>query len=1312
MKSNNLLQSLQVILIYFFFFFLPAFTFAQTPDSFEDDDTFEQAKYIVIDASAQPHNFHDSGDEDWIKFYGISGFTYEISAENPGTYCNVVIELYDSDHNEIMKENFGIAGEIEQMIWKCLQDAFYYVKYSNCDPDPKKSCDLGIYGENITYGIGIIGVIGPSSSMFTSVSLIDAGTGSQIQNSAIAMILYDSKVTALYNPTNNTYTMSHPQALSLCIIKIEAPGYQPYEGIVLLSGTSQEIRMIPIIPDAVPAPVVESPVFSEILPSFNTIIISCPTSDAVIHYTADNSEPSESSACYIEPIVLYETTTMKAKAFKSGWTPSEIVTKSYTITPPPASVVASPVFSPVGGNYTSAQSIAISCPTSGAAIRYTTDNSEPSESSTLYTGPVSVSATTTLKAKAFKFGWTSSEVITQVYTITLPPSVVASPVFSPGTGAYNSAQSIAISCPTSGAAIRYTIDNSDPTESSTLYSVPVSVSSTTTLKAKAFKTGWTSSGTVTQVYTITSATPPPSPSTVEPPVFSPGTGAYNSAQSIVISCPTSGAVIRYTSDNSNPTESSFLYTGPVSVSATTTLKAKAFKTGWTPSDTVTQIYTITPATPPPSPSTVEPPVFSPGSGTYTSAQSIAISCPTSGSVIRYTTDNSEPSESSTLYTRPVSVSSTTALRAKAFKTGWNPSMTTVATYTMSITDSIFFSPGSGEYHSEQDVVLSCAVPDATIRYTADGTEPVESSSRYTKPVHISETAILKAKAFKSGWTPSQTATSAYTMSISDTILFSPASGEYCSEQNVSLSCNTPGVTIRYTTDGKTEPTINSMAYTAPIAVSETTLIKAKAFRSGWNSGTVAEGNYKLRLPDCITFSPESGTHFSNQKVVLSCSIPGTKLYYTLDKSEPDKNSMSYTEAISISETTLIKAKAFRKGWSTSPVAIGSYEMAIPKDCIRFMPAPGTYTEAPTVEVSCECGIPDVVIRYIINDRGSEDALYSSPILLSESTTVKARAFKEGWTFGNISQGTYMLKVKEPVILPASNTSVTQQEVRIYSETPGVTIRYTTDGSEPTENSSVYDKPFSVSQTSVVKAKSFKSGWESSGVVSERYTIKAAKPVLPLESGTYTGLQKVVISCETPGAVIHYTTDGSIPSKTSPCYDSETLVSLSKTTTLKAKAFKENCEPSEDTEAVYRLKIPAPQISSDAGGFSCETAEIRMLCEIPDAEIVYTTDGKTPTESSSVYDEPFTAAGYVTVIAVAYKPGWEPSDAAVKRIAVKGDINGDCSVDISDVILGLQILTGADSIPIRSDYTYSEADLNGDGKVGSAEIVYLLIVISK
>lgn len=80
--------------------------------------------------------------------------------------------------------------------------------------------------------------------------------------------------------------------------------------------------------------------------------------------------------------------------------------------------VVTPTFSPGGGTYASAQSVTISTTTSGASIRYTTDGTTPtSTTGTLYTGPVSVSATTTLKAIAYASGMTDSAVASATYTI-------------------------------------------------------------------------------------------------------------------------------------------------------------------------------------------------------------------------------------------------------------------------------------------------------------------------------------------------------------------------------------------------------------------------------------------------------------------------------------------------------------------------------------------------------------------------------------------------------------------------------------------------------------------------------------------------------------------------------------------------------------------------------------------------------------------------------------------------------------------------------------------------------------------------------
>ena len=97
--------------------------------------------------------------------------------------------------------------------------------------------------------------------------------------------------------------------------------------------------------------------------------------------------------------------------------------------------VAMPTFNPAGGTYASAQSIDISCPTTGAEIYYTTNGDIPSSSTgTKYTGAISVSETTTIKAIAIKKGMKDSEVASSTYTINFgktDPSPTPTPEPSP-----------------------------------------------------------------------------------------------------------------------------------------------------------------------------------------------------------------------------------------------------------------------------------------------------------------------------------------------------------------------------------------------------------------------------------------------------------------------------------------------------------------------------------------------------------------------------------------------------------------------------------------------------------------------------------------------------------------------------------------------------------------------------------------------------------------------------------------------------------------------------------------------------------------
>jgi len=87
---------------------------------------------------------------------------------------------------------------------------------------------------------------------------------------------------------------------------------------------------------------------------------------------------------------------------------------------------STPTFTPAAGSYNAAQSVTIAS-TGSTSIRYTLDGSTPTTSSTLYSGVISIGATTTLKAIGVNSAGSSS-VTTGVYTITIPSSANLSPV--------------------------------------------------------------------------------------------------------------------------------------------------------------------------------------------------------------------------------------------------------------------------------------------------------------------------------------------------------------------------------------------------------------------------------------------------------------------------------------------------------------------------------------------------------------------------------------------------------------------------------------------------------------------------------------------------------------------------------------------------------------------------------------------------------------------------------------------------------------------------------------------------------------------
>lgn len=86
---------------------------------------------------------------------------------------------------------------------------------------------------------------------------------------------------------------------------------------------------------------------------------------------------------------------------------------------------ATPVIDPAGGYKYSSFNATITCATSGSTIYYTTDGSDPDNADTQYTGPISISSTTTLKAKAYASGYDPSAVATATYTFPVTVANIA-----------------------------------------------------------------------------------------------------------------------------------------------------------------------------------------------------------------------------------------------------------------------------------------------------------------------------------------------------------------------------------------------------------------------------------------------------------------------------------------------------------------------------------------------------------------------------------------------------------------------------------------------------------------------------------------------------------------------------------------------------------------------------------------------------------------------------------------------------------------------------------------------------------------------
>lgn len=168
--------------------------------------------------------------------------------------------------------------------------------------------------------------------------------------------------------------------------------------------------------------------------------------------------------------------------------------KSITITyTPSTSSVAAPTFSADSKSFSDKFDLTLSAGSDAAKIMYTTDGTTPSYKNgvgELYSDPISITHSTTVKAIAVSSKDEESAVVTKEYKLELPV-----PIISEATKIFTAPFTVSLSTEATAAeAILYTLDGTDPSwenNATKKYTEPIQISATTTLKAISYATNGT-----------------------------------------------------------------------------------------------------------------------------------------------------------------------------------------------------------------------------------------------------------------------------------------------------------------------------------------------------------------------------------------------------------------------------------------------------------------------------------------------------------------------------------------------------------------------------------------------------------------------------------------------------------------------------------------------------------------------------------------------------------------------------------------------------------------------------------------------------
>ena len=383
--------------------------------------------------------------------HALSGKYLVYSVQNPSTPTRRVVHLSTQTNPDVDSTKFTITKDASGNVLinpklkssgdKYLNPANHNINQYNATSDKNNSG-------------GIIGVWKEGTGL-SIWHLEDASTDNNLK-----------PVISDVDPSTNTFTITSPAA-AFSTIHYTTDGTTTPDastettvasgGSISITG-NWNVQAIGVFgsfvtPIAGPKPLSQAPCATPVISFDNTtstVTITCATENSTIYYTTNGDTPTVGDSEYNAPFSITSLTTVKAIATHATLATSEV--GSLTI-----DNVATPVITPLTDG-----TVEITCATTGATIHYemgTSTPSDPTTSSTEYTGPIEGAAGKVIKAFAVKEGYFNSAVATSATIV----FTCATPVIRKTDVTHFT---ITCSFPTSDVTIHYTTDGSTPSVSS------------------------------------------------------------------------------------------------------------------------------------------------------------------------------------------------------------------------------------------------------------------------------------------------------------------------------------------------------------------------------------------------------------------------------------------------------------------------------------------------------------------------------------------------------------------------------------------------------------------------------------------------------------------------------------------------------------------------------------------------------------------------------------------------------------------------------------------------------------------------------